>query len=230
MAKKTDNNMVTPKGRILYPNVFEPKLNYNEDGYEYTARLILGQEEAEPLIDKLNEMAEEKKQEAIDNASSKQKAAQIKKFTQQMPFEAVVDEETEEETGEYVFKFKQASEITSKKTGKKIELRVTVFDANLKPVTKPVAIGNDSICRVKFEPSPYVVPGTKAYGVTLRLKALQIVKLEEYVPGGADASGFDAEDEGFDASAYSTGDEEDAGEGFSADAEEGEGGEEEGDF
>jgi hypothetical protein len=46
--------------------------------------------------------------------------------------------------------------------------------------------------KVAFEPVPYVMPSTKKAGVSLRLKALQVIDLVEY--GNSATSVFDEED------------------------------------
>ena len=46
--------------------------------------------------------------------------------------------------------------------------------------------------KVAFEPIPYVMASTKKVGVSLRLKAVQVIDLVEY--GNSAASVFDEED------------------------------------
>jgi hypothetical protein len=65
-------------------------------------------------------------------------------------------------------------------------------------MTEEIAVGNGSDVKVAFEPMPYMVAGTKKVGVSLRLKAVQVIDLVEY--GSPATSVFDEED-GFTASA-----------------------------
>jgi hypothetical protein len=53
-------------------------------------------------------------------------------------------------------------------------------------------IGNGSRVKVAFEPFPYIMQSTKKVGVSLRLKAVQVIDLVEY--GNSAASVFDEED------------------------------------
>ena len=53
-------------------------------------------------------------------------------------------------------------------------------------------IGNGSVVKMAVEPYPYMMPATQTVGVTLRLKALQVIDLVEY--GNSVSSIFDEED------------------------------------
>ena len=79
--------------------------------------------------------------------------------------------------------------------------RQAVVDAKRTPMTDEIAVGNGSDVKVAFEPMSYMVSGTKKVGVSLRLKAVQVIELVEY--GSPAASVFDEED-GFTANATST--------------------------
>ena len=57
---------------------------------------------------------------------------------------------------------------------------------------KDTLVGNGSKVKVAFEPIPYVMPSTKKAGVSLRLKAVQVIDLVEY--GNSATSVFDEED------------------------------------
>ena len=56
---------------------------------------------------------------------------------------------------------------------------------------KSTAVGNGSTVKIAVEPFPYVMQSTKQVGVSLRLKAMQVIDLVEY---GAPSSIFDEED------------------------------------
>ena len=68
-----------------------------------------------------------------------------------------------------------------------------MFDAKGKPITTPPLVAGGSQIKVSFEPWPYYTSLVGA-GVTLRAKAVQIVKLVEYTSGSSNAYGFNEED------------------------------------
>ena len=55
MAKQT---ITTPTGVALYPWLNKPDTEYNKDG-EYKVNLVLSKEDAQPLIDTINEVFKE---------------------------------------------------------------------------------------------------------------------------------------------------------------------------
>ena len=76
-------------------------------------------------------------------------------------------------------------------------VRLRIRDAKGNPVNG-LAVGNGAIVKVGYELSPFYTQLVGA-GVSLRLKAVQIITLVER--GGADASyyGFETEEDGFEA-------------------------------
>jgi len=94
-------------------------------------------------------------------------------------------------TGNLVFKAKMKALVKSK-DGQSWEQKPMVVDAKRTPMQGTALIGNGSLVNVAAEPVPYVMAATKQVGVTLRLKAVQVINLVEY--GGSTASIFDEED------------------------------------
>ena len=204
MSKKNER-MTSPVGVALYPRLTRPDTKFKEEG-EYKVDLLLPAKEAKPLMKQLEAMAEAAHKEAIESAKNPRAAAKIKKYQLQLPFEEHINEDGEE-TGEIKFRFKQKAEIKGKDGV--IKMRPMIFDAKLKPITEDIGIGSGTKMRVSFEPSPYVVSGQECVGVTLRLKAVQIIELVEYTGGGSGESyGFEAED-GFAAEDTDYGDDTD---------------------
>ena len=80
------------------------------------------------------------------------------------------------------------------KDGRTIEQRPILFDAKMRPMNDRV--GGGSIVRVGFEPHLWFVPAT-GVGLSLRLKAVQVLELRE--GGGRTATDFGfSEEEGFE--------------------------------
>jgi hypothetical protein len=63
------------------------------------------------------------------------------------------------------------------------------------PINDGFKVGNGSVVKVAFEPIKYFVASSKTAGVSLRLRAVQIIKLVEFNGGGGD---FFEEEEGYE--------------------------------
>lgn len=192
---KKNERVTTPAGKALYPRLTKPDTKFNADG-EFKVDLLLPQDDAAPLIEKIDAMIAEAHKKAIEEAKTPAAKKKIKAYNVQTPYEEHVDEDGNE-TGEIKFKFKQKAKITGK-DGDPIKMRVAIFDAKLKPIKGDLMAGSGSVMKVSFEMVPYCIAGQKAVGVTLRLKAVQILELVEY-GGGDDASAFGfGEEDGFE--------------------------------
>lgn len=161
-------NYVTPAGKSLFAIVHTPDTHFDADGI-YQVSLLLNREEASGLIDTLDKLLDEyvATDTKIQDLVFKKKVRLSKQ-----PFFTV-----DEETGDLKFKFKQRAKIPTK-SGKILEKKIAVYDSALNP-TK-VLIGNGSIIKVSFTVSPYYLATTKSVGLSLRLSAVQILKLIEY--------------------------------------------------
>lgn len=196
MAKKEYEPLLTPSGIAVYPHLNRPDVykdpNTNVSGKpQYKVNLSLTQEEATPLITKIEEA--KKTALAMIPKDKKQKESDA-------PYYNELDSEGQE-TGRVIFKFKMNAEINTK-DGRKIDIAPKLFDAKGVLLNECDDIWGGSILRVSAELVPYYVAAVGA-GVSLRLKAVQIIELK--TGGGADASsyGFSAT-EGFTAPTETT--------------------------
>ncbi len=201
--KKRPQNpkFTSPKGKFKYPRVNEPDMGnaeYPKPNGEYSVQLVLTTDEAKPLIDKLQPIhAKAVEDGAVEFAAlAPQARKKLKDITVNDLFSTEFDKETEEETGNLIFKFKMTASGVSKKTGKKWSRKPVIFDAKGTPMTNAPSIWGGSIGKVAFEASPYFIKGTAAVGVSLRMNAVQVIEL---VSGqGKDASDYGfGEEEGF---------------------------------
>ena len=138
------------------------------------------------MCEKLEAIVQAKFAEAVENDPRLKNT-----LTTQPVCQPVYDRETGDDTGNVEFKFKLKAKVR-KRDGTYYEQEPAVFDAKVKPMDKSVLIGNGSKVKVAFEPVPYVMPSTKKAGVSLRLKAVQVIDLIEY--GNSASSVFDEED------------------------------------
>lgn len=175
---------VTGKGELTgFIALITPSTKFNKKGV-YSANILLNAEEGKELEQKMKDLRTE----------------QFKKYGKGTkvvelpckPYE-IVDEETGETSadpqGRYILKANASAYIE----GAKPKFRPAIFNAKKQPV-KDVAIGAGTIARAAVTLSGYSVAGKT--GVSVKLKAVQIIELVEYSTGFS-ADAFDEED-GFD--------------------------------
>ena len=172
------------KGNARWAKVFEADTRYVPEG-EYSIQVVVPEAEATEVCEQFNSMIEAKRAETVkDNP----KLTNV--LSTHQPFEMDTDE-AGTPTGDIVFKAKMKARVKSK-DGKVYEQKPMVVDAKKTPLDGSTLIGNGSVVKVAVEPFPYMMPATKTVGVTLRLKAVQVIDIVEY--GNNAASIFEEED------------------------------------
>lgn len=159
-----NRNMVTPKGTAMWAYLDKPE-EFNGTVVGYTITFVPSKEDADKLISQLEEVLEEAKQD--ERFKGRKWAAEP-----MMGYK-------EDAEGNIVFKFKQKVSYVDKK-GQTHKLGVRIFDSIGNPIDpKKTIIGNGSIIRVAFTPTPFNV-NKSVNGLSLKLQAVQVLKLEEY--------------------------------------------------
>jgi len=182
MATEKTPNFTTPKGIAKYPWLNTPDTKFNPDG-DFKVTIVLGADEAAPIIKFLDERLEA----SIARAKKENVGKKIR--------EADPPYKTNEETGEVEVTFKMKAKVNMK-NGDSFEQKPAIFDSKLTPL-KNVNVGGGSTIKVNYECFGFYTSMIGA-GVSLRLKAVQVLNLIEF-SGGASASamGFKQE-EGFE--------------------------------
>jgi len=159
--KKRYLRFTTPVGTALWPHLNTPDTKFDKDG-SYSVNLILDKEETETIKTQLSKVLEEFI--ATGESVSKKKAA--------LPIKEDKDKEGNP-TGNYQIKFKLRA--VGQSRGERWEQRPSLFDSQGIPLTED--IGNGSKIKVGAEVVPYstAMAGT---GVSLRLKAVQVIELQ----------------------------------------------------
>lgn len=173
----------TPVGKLMWVNISgQGKLNYNEDGYDYVASVILDKEVAKPLIDQIKEVYEDDCQKGREVQSLGYKACTEEGLTKNED-----GSEVKAETAKYfAFNFKTKTTFKDDKPKK-----ITVYNSNAKKVDiGDTRIGNGTIGAISGS-IRYYFKGKKD-GVSLWLNSVQIIKLVEYT----EDAGFEASKEG----------------------------------
>lgn len=199
--------LITPAGTASHCYINKPDTKFKEAG-EYKTSLILSADAAAPLVqmadEKLAAMREseevadlEKKRLEHNKKNKANPKKQIDELQENKPYTMEVDDDGEE-TGNVIFKFSTAASGTSKKTGKKWEKKLDIFDAKGKRVTKSVWSG--STIRVAYTVGEYVATPQIGFGVKFYLEAVRVLELVEGGSRSAEGYGFDKEEEGYEAS------------------------------
>lgn len=172
--------MVTPVGVGKYVFINEPQTKFDPNGI-YNVSLVMSEEDAQPLVEKLNEQVEEARVQAMETCKPQKRDS----LTLNKPFQKEFDE-SGIETGNVEFKFKMSAKYTTR-DGEVRERKPMIVDSKKNPVTE--VVGSGSKLKVAFNARPYYMPSANAYGVSLFLSAVQVIELN-----GIDASDFGEED------------------------------------
>jgi hypothetical protein len=212
----------SPRLVFKYPKLTEPDFGnqqYPKPDGEFSlkgiAKLAAPSTQAfiaklQPLHDAAVEKAEEEFKKLKAETRKKLGAVKVNDL-----YTVLLDQETEEETGEIEFKFamKHSGEYKKgPKQGQTWRRYPALFDAKGKALVVRDKKGNllpnapqiwgGTVGIVSFEPSEYFIPGTGAAGLKLNLSAVQIIELVSGGQRSASAYGFKEED-GYEAEDFS---------------------------
>jgi len=175
--------MIIIKGNSKWAKVFEPDTRFVPEG-EYSIQVVMPEAESVAVCEQLETLVDQEYDKSV-----KEKPALKANLSKRAVFEKEVDQNGNE-TGNVVFKTKLKAAIKSK-DGRVYHQKVSVVDTKKQPLDPATAVGNGSLVKVAVEPFPYMMQSTKQVGVSLRLKAVQVIDLVEY---GNVADAFDEED------------------------------------
>jgi hypothetical protein len=182
---------VSPSGKSGFSHIVKPNTRFKADG-EFSIDLILEGQEAEDFKAKLDDLAKTAIASMIDNEKDAKKRKALQSYATYTPYKQNTDKEGEDIAGEWVFKFKNAAK-GKRRDQTTFEVTIPVVDAKKQPIPD-VKLGRGSTVKVAFEFFPYAAAATKTVGISLRLKAVQVLDLKTFGPAGADAFG---EEEGY---------------------------------
>jgi hypothetical protein len=197
-AKKFSTFIVTPKGVAVWPSLGKPNTKFVPEGvFEMKLRMDRNDPEVQALCAKLEDLrarsmdeARAELEEKAKNPTTKASAmAAMRKLTlADSPVQPVFDEDGNE-TNEVTFKAKAKAQITKADGTIMTKDFIPCFDAKKNAIDpRKVNIGSGSECKVKVRISFYVMPATGMAGLSVRLEAVQVIKLVGF---GAGSSGDD---------------------------------------
>mgnify|MGYP003132102823 FL=1 len=178
MRKKKLKKLTSPVGTAIYPHLSKPDTKFNEDG-EYRVNLRLSMDDAKPLLKELHTILKDH----VEEVKSEKGKSKIK--TQDLPYNEVETEGSP--TGEVDVKFKLKAVAGS--NDNKWEQRPALFnDKGERMNPEETNVGSGSAIKIGFEVFPYYT-GSLGAGLSLRMKAVQVLDLVEF--GGNEFDNFD---------------------------------------
>ena len=184
-----NNHMTTPKGIAVWPRLTEPDTKFDSAGV-YSTKLHVTEKDFKPFEDKVRELYEAYHANVEKETGKKHGASE--------GYPCRITKE-----GDYEIYAKQvAKKLTDKGL---LEFSVALFDSAGKKIKDKPNVGSGSILKLSVEPVCWSMNQKGAglvTGVSLRLKAAQIIELKEFGSGGD--FGFSAEGIGYVSETFET--------------------------
>jgi hypothetical protein len=177
-----NDTITTMVGTARYPHVNKPNTTFDPDG-AYSCDIIVTEAEAKEFAAKVEAIRTEAHE--MEERKTGKKIRLCKEFPVK-----------ETEDGQWIIRSKQKAKGKNTRTGEVYEFNIKLFDAQGKACD--VEVGGGSKVKMAIKPYTWYSPSL-GFGVSLQLKALQIIELVAPSASGAGASafGFTSEEEGF---------------------------------
>ena len=178
----------TPRGVFIYPYLNDADTRFVAEGL-FRVKWSGTPEAAAGMVEEIDAAMEHAMADAIKNEESPAKKKKIeKKGLADCPYQ-----ETDEGMIEINFKMKASG--IRKKDGKPWSMRPAIFDGqgNLIPSDQLPQIGGGTEGKISYELGEFYTPLVGS-GVSLRLRAAQILVLVEFGGGTAEEHGFESEE------------------------------------
>lgn len=175
----------TPAGTAVFPYISRPDTKFKAEGqYKVDLKLDINDPEVAALVERIREVEAEAK--VLAEKEGKAKGKKVKGLWNDAVVEEI-DKDTGELTGMVIIRFTSVASGVSKKTGKKWNRIIDVFDAKLNPL-KNVPVYGGSVIKVAYSLSPGVNAKLE-FGVVKRMEAVQVLELVT-TGGGGSAKGY----------------------------------------
>jgi hypothetical protein len=192
--KREQLKLILPRGVAIYPKLIKPDTKYVKEG-KYEVKQKFEADAISPVLDKLVELRDRYAEQMRAEFIAKKKPQLAK--TLKLRDVGTPDYDAEgDETGLVILKAGSKASGT-RADGSRWERKIPLFDAKGKK-TAPAAIYGGSELKVAVIAEAYHKADGNEVGVTLRIDAVQILKL--VAAGGKDADSFGfGEEEGYEA-------------------------------
>lgn len=185
----------TPRGITVFPKLNTPDTKYNANGV-YETKLVF-EDPNDPAVVAFVALATKERDrffdELVEKLTAEKKGAAAKQLKKVDVLKPELDKETGDETGRYFVKAKMNASGT-RKDGTPWKQKPTYFSASGATVKNPPQIGGGSVVKLGVTVDPYIMESSKEVGVTLRLTAVQVIKLVTYGAKSFAEHGFQAEE------------------------------------
>ena len=182
---------------MRYPRITEPDYKFDADGV-YSTRLILPEHKAVVLMERIDAAIKVKFEETVAETKEAKGVAAAKKVKQaDPPYAHVLDDETGVETGDIEFRLKLKAIGRDKSTGREWQNKVVIFDGHRQPIKSGINVWGGTEAIIAFDLIPYHTDLVGA-GISLRMRAVQIIKLVNGNDDDPDAYGFDDIEDSFE--------------------------------
>jgi hypothetical protein len=192
--RKKPVQYTTPAGEMVWPwlNKYDDrpiKGKPQKAAYKLNLRYAANNPAWVMMQAKLDGLVEASYDKAVEENPKKKKL-----IVRQFPYSMETDDEGEE-TGNVILKLKQNAFFTDRKTGTERQAFVALFDAAGRPINRDkVMIYGGSTGVASFTTRPYLVDSTNGAGISLDLKAVQVLQLVTSSERSAGSYGFSAQD------------------------------------
>lgn len=182
---------VTPAGLAKYAFISKPE-TWQGTEVGYSVQIKMSEEDTKAFMEQLTDELEKAK-ESIELKPGK-------RWSKEPSMSMRTDAE-----GNILFKFKAKTTITTR-GGETIKRSIPVVDAKGHPM-HITSLGDGSIIKVAYSASPYWMSNNQN-GMTLYLRAIQVLKYVPYGGGTAESFGFSTDEDGYDVTEDAAEDEE----------------------
>lgn len=163
--------VTTPIATAVWPKLSTPDTKFDPIGYyKVDIAFDTSNEEHQKFLAELEEYAQSAIKELMNEVPKPKQ-----KTVSQRPI-AEDEYNGEEPTGRVLLRTKQRARIETK-AGDLVDMRPVVVDAKNKKIPASVIVGGGSKIRAGLELRPYYVPASNILGVSVRLRAVQVVEL-----------------------------------------------------
>ena len=193
-----NKKFITPLGVAKFPALVEPDTKFNPDGV-YKTGLLVDEEAAEPLAKAMTECITEFKERTLAEASPKRRK-KLESYTVKEHYQAEIDDDGEE-TGLVCFKL-SLQRLVKPKGKPDFYQELGLFDTKNKRIPREgLRIWGGTTFIAAGELVPYCLDSAQSFGVSLRMRAVQIHDLRS---GGDSPEGYGFEATGTGYTAEST--------------------------
>lgn len=199
--RKRNPRYVTPKGTLIYPHVVKPDTKFDSNGvYQTEIKLPKDAELYDAktgksqgkIVDFLTQSIDDAVEKFGEEHNGKKRKGKTVKVTESENPPFYVDEDED-----VVVVKTKLNAYVEPANGEAFSQAPALFDAKGKP-TKPKRVWNGTVAKLAIEVVPYFNQKDTEAGVTLRLKAVQIIELSTGGDMDGGAFGF-GQEEGYDA-------------------------------